>query len=687
MIVVDITLVPGTNQTEFVESFADNDSVELVDLLEFLPNLLLLKIEESYIDTFAADSRVLSVDIDEPAEPSSIGYSLPASTTQDGDATAEAPLTVLDDDNAPGADYMPLALYADTDVMPEPESQVGNTDTNPDGDDADILEDVEYTSMFFGENVDIVSLEASGNFIGTEITDWDRYHTDPHPDFADPDNPSISRWVPTTWPNTTNQSFDPNDQTASIGGGTFGESNWFGAHAIGTLSVAGGAVAGFAKKANLHHIFEWSNTQAGTGSNSIQCINNVVSWHNSKANNPDTGVPNPTVFVLPIQWSINKEWICPVDRIDSVTHDGVTSNRPVGGWGNDLTPFTDKNITPFRLDLQAAAGVASGAADRYTWAVTWSREENTTLKNAIEAAWDAGIVVLCAVGNMGCTYVKRDDAAHDNSTMHIENSEEFYKMYYASDADLQYYGTFIAGGVGNSNNGAGETVYPFRSFGPHGCSRDKSIDVGAVQNSMKNPIIEYASSRGAGVDIMGRGNDTYSSYPNGRNFADGDWGYFTGTSAAVASIAGMAACEMSKYYYNTGRWPTPNQVKEILTNQSKDNPIKELEGGSIFHAGAGSNIDITGKSFSDMPPATAGFGWFTNSHHYYRTEMDFYNDPKRNLLQSHRYQYSGRHNSLDLMGTTAKIGFFNAKGFDRAQSQGRRPREGGVYPRPKIRRD
>ena len=684
MIVVDITLVPGTDQSEFVESFADNDSVELVDLLEFLPNLLLLKIEESYIDTFAADSRVLSVDIDEPAEPSSIGYSLPASATQDGDATAEAPLTVLDNNNAPGADYMPLALYADTDVMPEPESQVGNTDTNPDGDDADILENVEYTSMFFGENVDIVSLEAGGNFIGTQITDWDQYHTDPHPDFADPDNTSVSRWVPTTWPNTTDQSFDPNDQTASIGGGTFGESNWFSAHSIGSLSVAGGAIAGFAKKANLHHIFEWSNTQAGTGSNAIQCINNVVSWHNAKANNPATGVPNPTVMIMPIQFTINKEWICPVDRIESVTHDGVTSNRPEGGWGNDLTPFTDKNITPFRLDLDEIGN--EGVNAPWVWAVTWSREENTSFKNAIEAAWDAGIVVLACAGNTGCTYVKRDDPAHDNSTMHIEHGERYFRMNYASsDNDLQYYSEFIAGQF--EPEGTGLTVYPFRSFGPHGCSRDKSIDVGAVQNSMKNPIIEYASSRGPGVDIMGRGNDTYSAYPSGRNFADGEWGYFTGTSAATASIAGVAACEMSKYYYNTGRWPTPNQVKEIIVNQSKDNPIKELEGGSIFPGVTATGIDLTGKSFSDMPPAEGGTGWFTNSHHYYRLEMDFYNDVERNLLQSHRNRYYGRHNSVDLMGTTAKIGFFNAKGFDRAQSQGRRPREGGIYPRPKIRRD
>ena len=142
---------------------------------------------------------------------------------------------------------------------------------------------------------------------------------------------------------------------------------------------------------------------------------------------------------------------------------------------------------------------------------------------------------------------------------------------------------------------------------------------------------------------------------------------------------------MSKYYYNTGRWPTPNQVKEIMVNQSQKQ-IKELEGGSILPGVLATGIDLTNNNFSNMPPATGGTGWFTNSHHYYRLEMDFYNDVGRNLLQSHRNRYYGRHNSVDIMGTTAKIGFFNAKGFDRSQSQGRRPREGGIYPRPKIRR-
>lgn len=672
MIVVNVSLIPGTNQSEFVESFSDNSSVEVIDLLEFLPNLLHLKIEESYIDTFAADARVLSVDIDEKCEGSSIGYALPASVTQNAEVTAEVPLTTLDDNNAPGTDYMPLQLYADTDVMPEPEQLVGNTDTNPGGDDVENLEDVDYTSMFFGENVDIVSLESEGGFIGSQITNWDRYHTDPHPDFADPDDSTVSRFVRTTWPNSPVAGvFDPNDQLGiGAGQGPFGESNWFTSHAIGSLSVSGGATAGFAKKANLHINYTWNDTNTGLGCTPIQCVNNIISWHNAKANNQATGVPNPTVLLINIQYYFNKEYICPVDRIESVTHDGVTSNRPAGGWGNDLTPFTDKNITPFRLDL----GETAENGD-WVWAVTWSREESTTLKNAIEAAWDAGIVVLCAAGNTGCTYAKRDDSAHDNSTMVISANENFYRM--NMTPNLTSYTT--------TNMATATTVYPFRSYGPQGCKRDKSIDVAAVQNSIKNPIFDYHSSRGQGVDIVGRGNDSYSSYPAWGNFADGEWGYFSGTSAANSGIAGIAACEMSKYYYNTGRWPTPNQVKEIMVNQSQKQ-IKELEGGSILPGVLATGIDLTNNNFSNMPPATGGTGWFTNSHHYYRLEMDFYNDVGRNLLQSHRNRYYGRHNSVDIMGTTAKIGFFNAKGFDRSQSQGRRPREGGIYPRPKIRR-
>ena len=693
MIVVNVSLIPGTNQSEFVESFSDNSSVKLKNLLEFLPNLLVMCVEESYIETLESDSRVLCIDIEQMPYPESIGYALPQSSTQSGEVTAETPLSVLDNDNAPGANYMPLSLYADTDVMPEPEQVVGNTDTNPDGDDVENLEDVDYTSMFFGENVDIVAIESEGQSFLQYVSanppyNLDRYHTGPHPDFADPDDATTSRFVRTTWPGAPDVQagrqapwdWDPNEQQANqTNVPFFREDNWLTFHAIGSLSVAGGTIAGFAKKANLHVNYTWQRQQfisdTPWGSTVLESINNVVSWHNAKQNNSETGVPNPTVMTLNFGFSINKEFICPVERIGSITHNGVTTNRPANGWGDDLTPFTDNNITPFRFDLDE-----TNENGDWTWAVTWSRSESTALKDAMEAAWDAGICVVNSAGNQCATYVKRDDPAYSNSTMFISPNENYYKLDYGSNSVLDQY---IVRGSGS----LGTTVYPFRSYGPHGCKRDKSIDVGAVQNSMKNSILDRYTNRGEGVDIMGRGEDTYSSYPmQGTTFSDGEWGYFSGTSAAASNIAGIAACEMSKYYYNTGRWPTPNQVKDILVNQSQ-NKIKELEGGSILSDVLATGIDLTGKSFSDMPPATGGTGWFTNSHHYYRTEMDFYNDRYRNLLQSHINQQYGKHNSLDLMGTTAKIGFFNAKGFDRSQSQGRRPREGGIYPRPKIRRD
>ena len=60
------------------------------------------------------------------------------------------------------------------------------------------------------------------------------------------------------------------------------------------MSVAGGAINGFAKKATLRAMYANSNID----DDFVEAINALTSfWHNSKSNNPDTGVPNPTIMV------------------------------------------------------------------------------------------------------------------------------------------------------------------------------------------------------------------------------------------------------------------------------------------------------------------------------------------------------------------------------------------------------
>ena len=614
MIKVDVTLVDGTNQQQFIDSFSGNDSVELVNPLYALPYLLVLNVEDSYLDTLRSNSSVKSVD--ERLVPTEV--SLPPYTTQTGRVVTEENLSAYTSQG--GHLLMPLQLYTDTDSMPPSAQTIGN-DAD---DDISNLDNAYYTSCFFGENVDIVTLEAGSP---TNAYDGAYWHGN-HSDFMDGDG--SHRFVPTNWPNTVGGD-DNNTHTRN--------NSFFNSHGLGVLSVAAGTTSGFAKKANLYMYFG--------GDGIIDGIANITQWHNEKPNNPDTGVPNPTIMISEYQYNQQKARFVPVDSVDYIVHDGVTTNRPGASWGSDLTVFTEKNIIPFRMENP------DDSSEDF-WVLPWGAiSENATIKNGLEAAWDAGIVCIHAAGNGAEVYVKRDDPEFNGTYFHIEDGGDYYRYNTNSQGYITSYSTFT--------RPDGQDVYPFRSYGPHGCSRDKSIDVAAGQNSEAQPLLDAYTSRGKGIDIVGLGADSYSSIPGStttKTFTDGTWGYFSGTSCAAPTVVGKAACMMDQYYHNNGRWPTPNQLKDILLSQAQDKII-----------------GVPSTTWDNVPDASTGtitVPETEDSVHLIRTGVNI--------------SYNGHHRMTDLCGTTTKRAFFSGKGFERSQSQGRRPETGGVYPRPKIRR-
>ena len=615
MIEVDVVLVDGTDQQEFVESYSQNSSVDVVNLLALIPNVIILNVEESYLGTLREDIRVESAhETEEPVE-----VSLPPIVTQTGSVVAERSLASLDN-TGPGANYMPMQLYVDTDVMPESDVKIGN---DPD-DDANLLENVTYSSRFFGKHVDIVTLEA-----GTPDNLYDSHHTGPHPDFADPDT-GVSRYTPVDWPNSLQ------GQTNNV---ATRNQTFFSSHSIGVLSAAAGTHCGFAKKANIFAAY--------TAGNATARVADIVEWHNQKEINPETGLKNPTIMIAEYQYSHQKRRYAPLNSIESFTHKGVTTNRPEGGWGNDLTPFVNANLIPFK--------VQSPQTNQWMWTIPWGignigTGPNAALKTALETAWDAGITCINAAGNGGEVYVKRDDPEYTGTSFVIGHNQVYFRSNINSSWLITTFSLF-AGGTG------GTTIYPFQSYGPHGCLKDKSIDVAAGQNSQTYPILDGYSSRGPGIDIVGLGGDSYTSQPE-TTFSDGDWGYFGGTSCATPTVVGKLACEMEKYYHFTGKWPTNNQSKEILINQGKDKVV-----------------GVDPFDWANTPAASGT---------YYRpTEME---DTTAVNTVDQNYSINGTIQLSNLAGTTTKRAFFNAKGFDRVLSQGRRPQEGAVYPRPKIRR-
>ena len=67
-------------------------------------------------------------------------------------------------------------------------------------------------------------------------------------------------------------------------------------------------------------------------------------------------------------------------------------------------------------------------------------------------------------------------------------------------------------------------------------------------------MIEGYSNRGPGIDIVGRGANTFSAYPTSTDTNGKQWGDFSGTSAAAPTVAGKAACMMEEYYTLNGAW-------------------------------------------------------------------------------------------------------------------------------------
>ena len=128
----------------------------------------------------------------------------------------------------------------------------------------------EEIDRYTGKHVDIVTLEAgslSGSYTG--------YH-DNHPDFDAPDNTGNTRCIPMDWNGCSSTS---NNQVTS--------NFMIDAHAIGTLSAAGGIYGGIAKKAKLRA----SYTTDGLAT----VCNAIIHFHNNKSTNGTTGLKDPTI--------------------------------------------------------------------------------------------------------------------------------------------------------------------------------------------------------------------------------------------------------------------------------------------------------------------------------------------------------------------------------------------------------
>ncbi len=517
---------------------------------------------------------------------------------------------------------------------------------------------VDYSSQWTGKHVDIVTMEVGG--------DWapSNYHVS-HPDFDSLTNPGTTRFIPQDWPGLS----DTGNLQVSDGTRIMTD------HGAGVLSAAAGTICGFAKHANLYQMTSY-------GSDSFaDMYNALATWHNAKSVNPTTGKKNPTIAIGEVQWGTWWNSCYKISEISSIQEyqyingswqwvDVVT--RPSGGWGqagSDVTAFVDRAMIPRQIK--------DPDTNEYHWVIGVPDQSNyAALNTAMNACNSAGIHMINAASNQGQTFVKDGDNKYANERFVIDANATTYSIGYGSGSSWQVT-------IGKGTVPFGGQRYPWSNYGTHG--KSYGIDVAAGQNSEEWSVLDDYTCRGPGVDIVGMGASTYTSYPSSTFGGGFKWGMFSGTSCATPTVVGKAACEIEKYFTYNNEYPTPAQLKEIVCQQKyfyghrsndtyqrkhillSDSFIRSL----TPHAGTANNVGTF--NWSSLPTPQTGTFSYT---HFYGTA---------GLCQIREGQsINGGITLVELAGTTRQKANLNVKGFDRSQTRGVRPLSGGVYPRPKI---
>tara|TARA_Y100001970_G_scaffold83809_1_gene105891 strand:+ start:479 stop:2353 length:1875 start_codon:yes stop_codon:yes gene_type:complete len=528
-VITDITLKDGTDEAAFITDVTSNSEVDLKNRMPNTPTIVVLKVEESYLDTLRSHSSVLNVEVPPPTKSIVTYPSIPSKYTVTGRRVTgyEFP---SDRASVDGRTCLSLQHYYDSDLMVT-DDYIGmmGTDGQADKDDHYRLTNQTYSSNYTGKHVDII-IHESGD------TEASENGSESHPDFDDPDNTGTSRCIKMNWPDLESTH---NNQVTN--------GNMWNYHGLKSASVAAGLVGGLAKKAKIRTVY------SSTEDTAIEIYDAIKGWHNAKGNNPSTGIPDPTIVV--IEWSYfstNHEYAIKCEDIDSITYPGMTTaNQPGGGWGSDLTPFVDRNMIPFQMNDPTDSS--------WHWVITFPRQDQySSLKTAVDGAVDAGVVFVTSYGNEGVLGCKEGQSEYNGAYCTTSGTTTKYS--------LDPTGTNLAITKTTTTD---TTHYKFRDYGTGGL--DKTITSAAGQNSEKHPTLDSYSGRGPGIDVIGRGVYTFCAGRNSDSvYQDGNkWGTFGGNSCGNPTTAGRAAVHMEKYYVLNGVWPTPAQVKDMLKRESR----------------------------------------------------------------------------------------------------------------------
>lgn len=383
-------------------------------------------------------------------------------------------------------------------------------------------------------------------------------------------------------------------------------------HIVSAASQIAGLTTGWAQNATIR--------MASINDGISTIYNRVLEFHNNKPINPLTGVKNATLTTGGWQFvtqTINR-FINPndIESIQPTGSSGSTINVPSTdgngrpNWGGNLTSFKDNLIVP-----------KYNASLDYSWGIPLPATSNDNSWNITMNAYNAveGIYCIKSAGNSGSVFTKRSDSRR-NAILNTKYPFTYYTVTYNSSYQPQYakkHDTIIYDTLGDGadvslvqgsrtlwrtwtqtvststpalplsemtdaqvntyfsaltiasgwNTGTPPTV---RSYNPHNTrasGADHAIEVGACQVSNLNPMPDGYSCRGPGVDIWSFGSSTWTgcSAAEGSTYADGaNYKYFSGTSAAAPTCAGMVAIYIEDYFTKRGKYPSTAKLKELL---------------------------------------------------------------------------------------------------------------------------
>lgn len=611
-----VVLQPGTDESAFLTTGPAAD-MQVHSNLNNFDSIISMKLTETEVESLKLSDLV--VDVEEEFSVISTAYPVtPEYTRNTTLVTRSYPLTFT-----PGANYSGTNFWFTGGVEITANSgPVGFFTLN--SEDASVSATIEQN--YAGEYIDIVAIEA-----GTPSNTYDSYIT--HPDFLN-ESGAASRFVKTNWTDYDNALVD-NDQATN-------NTEFFDTHAIGVLSAAGGKFCGWCKTSSLRVLYLSNGVTAA--------YNAVLNFHQNKSVNPATGRRNATIVTG--AWGFvgieltSAIW---VERINTITaYDAAgnlnTISRPGGGWGSDLTPFTDNLLVPRVINDPA------DSTDK--WMIAWGSSSRYTTMDTIMSNYNSagGIYHFKSAGNNGDVKVKLNDPRY-NTRITLDNSVSYVTL--NLDVDGQY--TF-----GNGTTGTGSVVYPLR---PYDYGGGNDIVVAATQHSTINPLLDDYSNRGPVIDVAGTGALTWTSYPVS-SYTDGSWGYFSGTSCAAPQAAGTAGIMICDFFIKRGEYPSIAQLKEIIAKNSQ----QALESENLI-------------DFSNVPsPADFASSRLYSSSNVFRisngdsqnggTDLsDLFDTPTDRVY----IPYSIR------LGTGKYINSVSGPAY------GRRPASGQTYPRRKIR--